>query len=643
MDCCVLAKVRRIHAIMRLRAPTWRLIRANAVFPTSPFIDPANMYDLVLRAENVTDAPAGDDICSRQDPGLYIQIMGTLVFVLVWPFIVLDMKWFPLGRPAAALVGGLLMVVFQIVTQDEVYEIQGERGNLQTIFLLIGMMMLSFYFDREGLLRIVSLWIFGDCDKPFRKILWKVCLLSAALSAFITNDAAVLVITPLLLSEMIKQGRSKRELLPLCLGIATSANIGSAATVFGNPQNAFIASAGEVALIDFFIAELPAAIFGTFLSLGLLHLFFFRVILGRYDNDNGETESIREANGAGTSGYNVPVSLAEERESVALSHDQSEQPYLSSQLAKEREMVYSTENLSRSGSTHNVPKSRSRYSMPGSQGGRDQPPHSASNPNMKKGVPDIQLEDASDAMKGKMNGVNDKQPTPEEDETRVRGIMERTWREKIFILWLCFVSVALVVLLAVPPPPTVTVEFNLGCIPLAAAISTMLADTIINRRYAYDCMLKIDWTVILMFMGLFIWLGGFQNTCFPYLLFNALAPYMNLFKIEGVLLFSVFVLIGSNIFSNVPLVILIVHRIDELCGDEPCTGPLGGLLLAWVSTVAGNFTLIGSVANLIVAEKARSSADFRLTFFAYLRFGAISTVIVIFTALPIVYFLGRIA
>ena len=109
------------------------------------------------------------------------------------------------------------------------------------------------------------------------------------------------------------------------------------------------------------------------------------------------------------------------------------------------------------------------------------------------------------------------------------------------------------------------------------------------------------------------------------------------------LLFTVFVIIGSNIFSNVPLVILIVHRIDELCGDEPCTGPLGGLLLAWVATIAGNFTLIGSVANLIVAEKAQSSARYRLTFWAYLPFGITSTIIVIFSALPIVYFLGRVA
>ena len=611
------------------------------------------MIDLILRTEdNASDNGGADEICAMHDPGLYVKIMGTIVFVVVWPFIVLDMKWFPLGRPAAALVGAMLMVIFQVVTQPEVYEIEGELGNLQTIFLLIGMMMLSYYFDREGLLRIVALWIYGSGNKPFRSILWKVCLLSAFLSAFITNDAACLVITPLLLKEFIKQGRNKRELLPLCLGIATSANIGSAATVFGNPQNAFIASAAGVALIDFFIAELPAAIFGTAISVTLLYFFFIKVVCGKYDN---ETESIRDANVPNS--YQVPATLAEERESVALSHDQSEQPHLSSQLAKERELAYSTENLSKSGSFHHLPKSRSRLSMPGSQGGRQgsQPAsRSASNPNLKapNSIPDIQLEDADEALRANklgngnqaLKGVADGNELEEAGQVIVvRGLKERTWREKIFILWLIFISVVLVVLLAVPPPPVVTAEFNLGCIPLAAAISTMLADTIINRRYAYDSMLKIDWTVILMFMGLFIWLGGFQNTCFPYIVFNALAPYMNLFRVEGVLLFTVFVIIGSNIFSNVPLVILIVHRIDELCGDEPCTGPLGGLLLAWVSTVAGNFTLIGSVANLIVAEKARSSADFRLTFWAYLRFGFISTIIVIFTALPIVYFLGRLA
>ena len=140
----------------------------------------------------------------------------------------------------------------------------------------------------------------------------------------------------------------------------------------------------------------------------------------------------------------------------------------------------------------------------------------------------------------------------EEDITRsvnnTQPVAKRTIHEKIFVVWLILISVVLVVLLAIPPPPTVPVNFNLGCIPMAAAILTMLVDTIINRKYANDVIQKIDWTVILMFMGLFVWLEGFRRTCFTFKLFNILKPYMNLKKIQGVLLFSVFIIVGSNIF-----------------------------------------------------------------------------------------------
>lgn len=579
---------------------------------------------------------------------IYVQVLGTIVFVTVWPFIVLDMKWFPLGRPAAALVGAAFMVVTHVVTQNDVYDIQGLLGNMQTIFLLVGMMMLSYYYDREGLLRMVGLWIFGD-RKSFKSILWKVCLMSALLSAVVTNDACCLVITPLLLMEGQKQGRDRRELLPLCLGIATAANIGSASTIFGNPQNAFIASSAGVTLLEFFMSLLPAALIGTAVDILLLYVFFWKVVFEKYNRPSEEEE--REAIASTTQrNYTLPGTLAEERESLALSYDRSHDPYLSSRIAAEREGMYSHEKGSASESYQRLPRKAGRGISPYP---RSKQSHLA--------VPEIHIGDEKQAIV-ENGGTNKKQQDQDtaanrggsqenENETgssdyelvKVKSLKERTWRERIFIIWLAFITLLLVVLLAIPPPPAVSAEFNLGLIPMAAAILTMLADTIINKSYAYDCMLKIDWTVILMFMGLFVWLEGFQNTCYVELSFDKLAPYMNLYKIEGVLLFTVFVIAGSNLFSNVPLTILIVNRIDDLCGGEKCEGPLGGLLLAWISTIAGNFTLIGSVANLIVAEKARSAVDYRITFWNYLKFGTISTFIVLFGCLPIVYFLGRFA
>lgn len=574
-----------------------------------------------------------DDKCQEEGAEIYIQVLGTIIFVLVWPFIVLDMKWFPLGRPAAALVGGGLMVVFTVVGQYQVYDIQAELGNMQTIFLLVGMMMLSYYYDREGILRLVALMIFGQ-NKPFKTILWKVCLLSAVLSALVTNDAACLVLTPLLLLEFEKQKRNKRELLPLCLGIATSANIGSAATVFGNPQNAFIAAYAGVNLLEFFMALLPAAFVGCIIGIALLYLFFWRTVFEKYDKDeNEEAEAI--ADGNANRNYTIPGTLAEERESIALSYDQSHDPYLSSRIAAERGTLYDKEH--QSSSYQRLPRSRSRQSI-----GRASPyPRSKSN----RKVPEIRVEGDPLVENGNGKPVDYGQsysPEVEEEEdiVKVKSLKERTWRERAFLVWLLFITFTVVVLLAIPPPPTVPVQFNLGLVPVGAAVFTMLVDTILMKTYAYDAMLKIDWTVILMFMGLFVWLGGFQNTCFPEIIFDKLADFMNLYKFEGVLLFTVFVIIGSNIFSNVPLVILIVDRIKVLCGEEECEGPLGGLLLAWISTIAGNFTLIGSVANLIVAEKARSTVDYRITFWNYFKFGGISTTIILFGMLPIVYFVG---
>ena len=172
------------------------------------------------------------DLCDPS-PGLYQQVVGTGLFLVAWPLVVIDSRFLPLGRPAAALLGAAMMVLFSVVSQDEVYEVEGRQGNLQTLFLLVGMMLLAYYFDREGLLRLLALSIFGSTSTPMRSVLWRVCLLAGVLAAFITNDATALVLSPLLLIEFKRQGRPHKEILPLALGITTSANIGSAATVFG--------------------------------------------------------------------------------------------------------------------------------------------------------------------------------------------------------------------------------------------------------------------------------------------------------------------------------------------------------------------------------------------------------------------------
>ena len=589
---------------------------------------------------------------------IYRKVMGTLIFIAVWPFIVQDMKFFPLGRPAAALLGATLMVVFTITPQGQVFRILGDRGNLQAICLLVGMMMLSFYYDREGLLHLVALRIFSK-GKQFRHILWKVCVLSAVLSAVITNDATCVVLTPLLLSEHIKQKRSPREIAPLLLGIATSANIGSASTFFGNPQNAFIASQANLSLLIFFITSLPAAVIGIAINTGLLYLVYYKVIF-RQDNCSGSSDCAV----APTEQSNVPavsnglitpstvsMSMEDDREQQLFQYHNQNGNTVRTSVDVERIRLCHNGQSTHTGMFAASIDSTSTSSLPtGNSRGGGLRYHERETSLSTSNITDIRYGAAS---MGNLHAKNGKGPlhyacndrslqaskAAKGEQVLTKSIRERPLRAKIFILWLGLATILLVALLAVPPLDHLT--FNLGLLPVGVAVLTMLVDTIVNRRYSHDVMTSVDWTIILLFFGLFVWLAGFENTMLPRQAFKKMHRFMNLSTVWGVLLFTLFVIVGSNILSNVPLVILVIDELDTFeCGLADCS-QLTGVLLAWVSTIAGNFTLIGSVANLIVAEKARSSADYNLTFWEYLKFGIPSTVLVLFTGLPVVYFTGK--
>lgn len=582
-------------------------------------------------------------------PGLYIQVMGTLLFLLPWPLVVMDIKYFPLGRPAAALVGATMMVLFNILSQDEVYEIEGHQSNLQTLFLLVGMMLLSYYFDREGLLKLIGLQTFGSRGIPMRFVLWKVCLLTGIMAAFVRNDATCLVLSPLILIEFKRQGRPFKEIIPLALGIATSANIGSASTVFGNLHNAFISSAASIPLLEFFKAELPAAILGLAVNTGILYLLFYKVLFTELteEDEKKERELKRSISMSGMDLQGVAGTIQEERHSLVLGQDQSSDRHLSSQIAVERDMMFDQRlqvtpsfshpsQLSQSYSIHSIRSHTPHRCL-----------HSPAPPTIVQEVtvPEIRITHSETGEAGEeevVEVVQEREIIVMESlpETQITPLRERGRRELIFIAWLLLISVITVVLLALPSP---SVRFNLGVVPLGAGILTMLVDTVLTGRSAFGSMAHIDWSVVLMFMGLLVWVGGFQNTCIPHVMFEKFAPHMNLHTFGGVLLFTAFVIVGANVFGSVPLTILMIDKFPQFCGAKTCGGPLGGLLLAWVATVSGNSLLMGSTTSLIVAEKVRSTAGHHLTFLRYAQFGLISAPLVIFSGLPIVYYLGRYA
>jgi Na+/H+ antiporter NhaD/arsenite permease-like protein len=102
---------------------------------------------------------------------------------------------------------------------------------------------------------------------------------------------------------------------------------------------------------------------------------------------------------------------------------------------------------------------------------------------------------------------------------------------------------------------------------------------------------------------------------------------------KSLLLFFLFTIIGSNVFSNVPLTLLVLQQV-------PLTGDHLNLILylAFLTTIAGNLTLFGSVANLIVAQKAlTSSIKYRFDFWTYFKYGFLTTILFSLIGMTIIY------
>lgn len=100
--------------------------------------------------------------------------------------------------------------------------------------------------------------------------------------------------------------------------------------------------------------------------------------------------------------------------------------------------------------------------------------------------------------------------------------------------------------------------------------------------------------------------------------------------------FSVISTVLSNLVSNVPAVMLLKPLAVSLGGDR-----FAWLSLAMSSTLAGNFTLIGSVANLIVVQQARRHVE--IGFMEYFRVGALITIITTLLGIIVLFIQAQIA
>lgn len=137
---------------------------------------------------------------------------------------------------------------------------------------------------------------------------------------------------------------------------------------------------------------------------------------------------------------------------------------------------------------------------------------------------------------------------------------------------------------------------------------------LIQRRDTRGLWENIEWSLLLFFAGLFVVVEGLMESGLPAAVFARFPLAAFGTDLKGWLGLSGLFLVGSNVVSNVPFILVIREQMGTLADPE-----LGWELLAMAATFAGNLTLLGSVANIIVAEQARDVGG--IGFVAYLRVG----------------------
>jgi Na+/H+ antiporter NhaD/arsenite permease-like protein len=180
------------------------------------------------------------------------------IFILTYAGVALGrIPGLRLDRAGVALTGAAMMMAVGALSPQEAYA----AIDLDTIVLLLGMMIVVAHLKLSGFFRLVTGWALTRAHSP-ALLLAAVVVTAGTLSAFLVNDAICLIMAPLTI-EVTRALR--RDPLPYLLALAMAANVGSTATITGNPQNMIIGAVSHIPYTTFAAVLAPVAAAGLVL------------------------------------------------------------------------------------------------------------------------------------------------------------------------------------------------------------------------------------------------------------------------------------------------------------------------------------------------------------------------------------------
>jgi Na+/H+ antiporter NhaD/arsenite permease-like protein len=201
-------------------------------------------------------------------------LVAAIIFVLTYGVVAIGRApGLRLDRAGAALVGASLMVASGTLSLEEAYR----AIDLDTLTLLFGMMIVVANLRFAGFFGLATQLVARRAAHPLL-LLAAIVLIAGVLSAVLVNDTVCLMMTPLIIELAAALGQAP---LPYLLALAMASNIGSTATLTGNPQNMMIGSVSHIPYGSFAAALSPVGAGGLVIATLVIALIHRRQFLVR--------------------------------------------------------------------------------------------------------------------------------------------------------------------------------------------------------------------------------------------------------------------------------------------------------------------------------------------------------------------------
>lgn len=482
----------------------------------------------------------------------------SIIYFAFWVFLMFPNWFLPIGRPGIAMGGGLSMVVWRFLLQKTGHGPYFDAEKviiMEPLFLLFGLMLTTIYLEkmeRGGLFDKLR----DSLDDPVNwKRSAKIMAMSTIGSAAVMNDSIVLIFSGVVVDLCVRHKVANS--LPYLLSLATTANIGSALTMTGNPQNILIVSLAydDIGWLEF-AGNMILPVFAATAINSAMMLIYYRGEL--FPGSSGFAENC----GIMFAGNRTPEMLAQEH------------AYYGRQAAA------------------------------------------------KEGL-------------------------PEEEVTHGWSLWSKLQVIVVVVFLICFgvgldvcvVSICAGAILMVmaaykrqhyDPKPDNT-EYDAEGNPLPPKKTYDIDGNEIEPEEeelvteSETTLTEVDYGLLMLFIGQFTLIGSFDDTGVPQAFFNitmgGCADQMT--SVPCVYWFVLIITVLSNIASNVPIC-------QMLAATFPYASPYDWLQVSFSATIAGNLTMLGSAANMIVAFQAAKVGDRTFTSERHAPFGIPSTILCLY-------------